>query len=354
MAVAGAVAGSGAAAAAQARVEAMFRDHGATLRWIARRWTGTADEAEDALQRALEIYLRRLDSVDPETELAWLKVVVRHEAMALRRRPPSRASRSMRPTWPSASRHRTSRSRSAWSARSGSPVPARVLAQLKPDERTALMLKAEGYSFPLRSTARSPRGAAASSRRSPASRRGEECERLAPTLLALVQGEAASDDLLALRPHLRGVPGDRPRAPRVPPPPPRAAPCRSWRASRRRGGSADRVTDGSPRARRRPQGSRSCRRSTASPAPDAARAVAAARRPGAAVAGLPSRRCSASASAAAQGRTASPPAGLPDPVRLVQRSERPEPRREQPPRRRTEQATPTPPTTTPAVPSATA
>jgi hypothetical protein len=71
MATARAAAGSSATAARHLRVE-----HRGTLRWIARRWTGSADEAEGALQRAMEIYLRRLDSIDAATELLWLEVVV--------------------------------------------------------------------------------------------------------------------------------------------------------------------------------------------------------------------------------------------------------------------------------------
>src|SRR5688500_16017358 len=70
---------------ASARVEAVLRRHHGRLLWIARRWSGSPDDAEDALQRAMEIYVRRLDSLDPATELAWLKVVVRHEAIAIRR-----------------------------------------------------------------------------------------------------------------------------------------------------------------------------------------------------------------------------------------------------------------------------
>ena len=38
---------------------------------------------------------------------------------------------------------------------------------------------------------------------------GEECERFAPTLLALVQGAAPADDVIALRPHLRHCAGCR-------------------------------------------------------------------------------------------------------------------------------------------------
>src|SRR5215204_644833 len=38
---------------------------------------------------------------------------------------------------------------------------------------------------------------------------GVECERLAPTLLALAQGKASSESLLGLRPHLRNCAGCR-------------------------------------------------------------------------------------------------------------------------------------------------
>jgi hypothetical protein len=40
---------------------------------VARHWSLTRDDALDAYQRALEIYVRRLDSLDPTTEIAWLK-----------------------------------------------------------------------------------------------------------------------------------------------------------------------------------------------------------------------------------------------------------------------------------------
>ena len=68
-----------------ARVAAMVHRHGDALLRVAQRYSLCADDAHDALQRGLEIYLRRLDRVDPATELAWLKVVVKHEAMAVRR-----------------------------------------------------------------------------------------------------------------------------------------------------------------------------------------------------------------------------------------------------------------------------
>ena len=52
---------------------------------VANQFSLCHDDALDAYQRALEIYLRRLDTVDPATEGAWLRVVVKHEAMAIRR-----------------------------------------------------------------------------------------------------------------------------------------------------------------------------------------------------------------------------------------------------------------------------
>ena len=212
MATARAARGSGITPAGRARVEAMLRDHHGTLLWIARRWSGSPDEAEDALQRAMEIYLRKLDSVDPVTELAWLKVVVRHEAMALRRGridgvpldADDLAERLPAPHVAVQERiereERSARSREA-------------LAQLKPDERTALLLKAEGFSY-REIAAREGWTYTKVNRAITEGRRrfldvfarieaGEECERFAPTLLALVAGQAESADVVALRPHLR-------------------------------------------------------------------------------------------------------------------------------------------------------
>src|SRR3712207_3969103 len=68
-----------------ARVTALIERHGASLLRTAQKVSLCADDAHDAFQRALEIYLRRLDTVDPATELHWLRVVVRNEALAVRR-----------------------------------------------------------------------------------------------------------------------------------------------------------------------------------------------------------------------------------------------------------------------------
>src|SRR3954470_6729567 len=66
------------------RVEAMVRRHGAALLRVANQFSLCHDDALDAYQRALEIYLRRLQTVDAATEGAWMRVVVKHEAMAIR------------------------------------------------------------------------------------------------------------------------------------------------------------------------------------------------------------------------------------------------------------------------------
>src|SRR3954449_12709089 len=62
------------------RVAAVMARHGRTLLRTANHWSLCHDDALDAYQRALEIFLRRADSVLAETEVAWLKVVRCHKA----------------------------------------------------------------------------------------------------------------------------------------------------------------------------------------------------------------------------------------------------------------------------------
>ena len=71
--------------AGTSRVAAVVSKHERTLLRVARQASLCDDDAYDAYQRAVEIFLRRVDTVDPATEVAWLRVVVRHEAMAIRR-----------------------------------------------------------------------------------------------------------------------------------------------------------------------------------------------------------------------------------------------------------------------------
>jgi RNA polymerase sigma factor (sigma-70 family) len=61
-----------------------IQENADSLLRVARRHSLCADDAQDAYQRALEIFMRRASTVRPETAAAWLRAVVKHEAMAVR------------------------------------------------------------------------------------------------------------------------------------------------------------------------------------------------------------------------------------------------------------------------------
>jgi RNA polymerase sigma factor (sigma-70 family) len=200
------------AGAGTARVAAVVARHERTLLRVARQASLCEDDAHDAYQRALEIFLRRVDTVDPATELGWLRVVVRHEAMAIRR------ARSESVTGEDldvdafvpgggrsvdeliASSERVTRS-------------AEALRALKPDEAKALMLKAHGLSYTEIgercgwSYTKVNRSITEGRRRFMAAydgiESGAECERFAPIVQALADGNASSKQVLTIRPHLR-------------------------------------------------------------------------------------------------------------------------------------------------------
>ncbi len=195
-----------------ARVTALIRRHGASLLRTAQKVSLCADDAHDAYQRALEIYLRRLDTVDAATELHWLRVVVRNEALAVRRQRTQHVAgeavdfdahgdRDQRPLDERlAAEERLRRS-------------ADVVRRLKPDEARALLLKAQGHSYD--EIGRRYGWTYTKVNRSLAEGRkrffslyagiedGVACEALAPTLTAVAGGEASPEALLELRPHLR-------------------------------------------------------------------------------------------------------------------------------------------------------
>jgi RNA polymerase sigma factor (sigma-70 family) len=197
---------------ADARVSELIARHERSLMRVALHWSICRDDAQDAYQRALEIYVRRIDSLDPATELSWMRVVVKHEALAVRRQRgqalpveevdlESRAPEAQRPLDDLlAGRERVQRS-------------AEALSRLKPDEAKALMLKAQGLSYQEIGEALSwtytkvnrciTEGRARFLKVYAEIEAGEECERFAPTLAALIAGTASADALLDLRPHIR-------------------------------------------------------------------------------------------------------------------------------------------------------
>jgi hypothetical protein len=59
-------------------------DHAEALLQVTRRDTGCAADAKDAYQRALEVFCTRAPRLDAETAYTWLFNVVEHEALAVR------------------------------------------------------------------------------------------------------------------------------------------------------------------------------------------------------------------------------------------------------------------------------
>lgn len=59
--------------------------HAEALLRTAERHSLCADDAHDAYQRGLEIFVRRAATLDPDLVGRWLHVVVKHEAMEVRR-----------------------------------------------------------------------------------------------------------------------------------------------------------------------------------------------------------------------------------------------------------------------------
>jgi RNA polymerase sigma factor (sigma-70 family) len=196
----------------RSRVAAVVVRHERALLRIARQASLCHDDALDAYQRALEIFVRRVETVDPATEVAWLKVVIRHEAMAIRRaRSESVATedidldefapateRSVDDVVASGERVRRS---------------AEALRSLKPDEATALMMKAHGLSYEEIgerngwSYTKVNRAITEGRRRFMTAyeqiESGEECERLAGIVGALAAGRASAAQIIKVRPHLR-------------------------------------------------------------------------------------------------------------------------------------------------------
>jgi RNA polymerase sigma factor (sigma-70 family) len=214
----GRVADAGLASRKRAAIE-LIRSHERTLRRTARRYSLCADDAEDALQRALEILLIKAPTSDQRELIRWMQTVTKHEALAVRRSrertlatpgPPSQAEDSDwvqlipsdkdGPADTAERRERIGRAREA-------------LGALKPQELRALTLLAEGYSYAEiteltgwtytkvnrclaegRQRFRAVLGAIEEGRR---------CEELAPSLSTFVDGEATATEGAQLRAHLR-------------------------------------------------------------------------------------------------------------------------------------------------------
>jgi RNA polymerase sigma factor (sigma-70 family) len=207
------------AARKRAAVETYVR-HEALLRRTARRFSLCADDADDALQRALEIMLTKAPSADPRELIRWTQTVVKHEALSVRRErerifsgPAATPAERGREDWVAqipadadgpdeqvARREQVARSREA-------------LQSLKPQELRALALLAEGYSYreigeitgfsQTKVNRCLAEGRERFRRFLASSEDGSRCAEMGPLLSAFCDGELGGEQEGALREHLR-------------------------------------------------------------------------------------------------------------------------------------------------------
>lgn len=191
--------------------------HAESLLRTARRHSMCADDAHDAYQRAMEIFMAHATRLDAVRAPPWLHVVIKREAQAIRRSRhklllstavdlDAHPSDSLTPEERLLSIDMVSRS-------------AEALKQLKPHELQALWLRAEGHSYSDIAvitgwTYTKVNRCVSEGRRSflehyAGIESGEACRRWLPVLSALVDGEATAEDLVDLRPHLRNCPACR-------------------------------------------------------------------------------------------------------------------------------------------------
>ena len=128
-------------------VVSVVSEHAESLLRVARRYTACAADAEDAYQRALEIFVRNAGRLEPEAAHRWLHVVVRNEALAVRR-----ARSTLVGVEEEAALDALDDARHVASVEERSERfeemqrAAEALQRLKPQEVTALWLKAQGLS----------------------------------------------------------------------------------------------------------------------------------------------------------------------------------------------------------------
>jgi RNA polymerase sigma factor (sigma-70 family) len=207
------------AARKRAAVET-YAQNETTLRRTARRFSLCHDDAEEALQRSLEILLRKAPGEDPRHLIKWMQTVVKREAMALRRErerifagpaalepePGMEDWVNLLPTEVDGPPERAEREETIARSRE-------ALRALKPHELRALSLLAHGYSyveigeitgFSATKINRSLAEGRERFRRMVArSEGGERCGEMKPLISAFCDGEVTAAEVAELRAHLR-------------------------------------------------------------------------------------------------------------------------------------------------------
>lgn len=197
-----------------------YAQNEASLRRTARRYSLCQDDAEDALQRGLEILLRKAPSQDPQELVKWMQTVVKREAMALRRErermlagpaaiDPARGMEDWVALLPATAQGPPEQAE----RREAMARSREALQTLKPHELRALTLLAEGYSyleigditgFSQTKVNRSLAEGRERFRRMVArSESGGRCEEMKPLISAFCDGQAKPDEVAELREHLR-------------------------------------------------------------------------------------------------------------------------------------------------------
>src|SRR3954454_9839039 len=185
--------------------------HSAGLLATARKYSATPEDAEDAYQRGVEILLTKAPTTTEDELLPWLKTVVKHEAFAV--------AKSSGRALPSAEVAIGEPDADAWTDERAERyeqlrVGAEAMAGLKPQEIRCLLLKAEGLSYQeicdlTGWTYTKVNRCLTEGRRSFLKRvarieSGAECNRLAPVISKIADGEASGDEMRSVRPHLKG------------------------------------------------------------------------------------------------------------------------------------------------------
>jgi RNA polymerase sigma factor (sigma-70 family) len=131
-----------------ATATALLSRHGAALLRCAQRVSLCPDDAEDAMQRSIEILLTKAPAGDIRRLVAWMRVVVRREALAVRRKRERQLNPGEGTSWPvEAVLCQRPGPREQLERRERVARAARMLAALKPQERRAIVLRAQGYSY---------------------------------------------------------------------------------------------------------------------------------------------------------------------------------------------------------------
>ena len=204
--------------AAEELILRVVAEHAESLLRAARQHSICHDDAQDAYQRTLEIFMARADRLDPSRVVGWLHVVVKHEAQAIcRSRKKLLGASEIDPD-----SHEERRLPSLDDRVVSKDVVSRAaeaLQRLKPQELRAVWLKAEGHSYNEIAAITGwsytkvnrclTEGRRRFLERFEAIESGAECERWLPIISAVVDGEASSEQILELRPHLRNCPACR-------------------------------------------------------------------------------------------------------------------------------------------------